>query len=221
MNHSIMITFSGIDSSGKSTQINLLRNMLTKKGINPIIIWSRGGYTSLLQWIKDILRKLNPKIMPKAGDEEEHEILYSSGIKSRIWLFLAMLDLIRLYSVSIRILQMRGKTVICDRYLHDTEIDFHLKFPQIDFKTWILWRILLKTSVKPSLSFMFEIPLSVSLERSIRKKEPFSENRERRVLRYKAYMKMKKELRWDYYIDGTESIDKVRYQIIRALNENC
>lgn len=51
-----VIIFSGLDCSGKSTQINILKNTLTKLGLKPFVFWSRGGYTPNIQSCKNIIR---------------------------------------------------------------------------------------------------------------------------------------------------------------------
>ena len=49
-----LISFEGIDGSGKSTQINLLSEWLFKKNIDFIIVREPGG-TSISEGIRDIL----------------------------------------------------------------------------------------------------------------------------------------------------------------------
>ena len=51
-----MITFSGIDCSGKSTQIENVTRILNYKGQKCKVIWSRGGYTPILEFVKNIIR---------------------------------------------------------------------------------------------------------------------------------------------------------------------
>tara|TARA_B100001971_G_C17974441_1_gene424085 strand:- start:38 stop:184 length:147 start_codon:yes stop_codon:yes gene_type:complete len=41
-----IIVFSGLDCSGKSTQIEFLDEIFSKKGQKSLVFWSRGGYTS-------------------------------------------------------------------------------------------------------------------------------------------------------------------------------
>ena len=52
-----MISISGIDCCGKSTQIELLCEELKSKGQKCEVIWSRGGYTPGIQVVKGIFRK--------------------------------------------------------------------------------------------------------------------------------------------------------------------
>ena len=40
-----LITFSGLDSAGKSTQIDKVINYLNLKKQKVRLVWSRGGYT--------------------------------------------------------------------------------------------------------------------------------------------------------------------------------
>ena len=51
-----LIVISGIDGSGKSTQVNLLANKLKNLGFSNSKIWTRGGYTPLFSYLKLILR---------------------------------------------------------------------------------------------------------------------------------------------------------------------
>ena len=52
-----LITFGGLDGAGKSTQIALLTDYLVKSGRKPVYIWSRGGYTAVLQGLKTLSRR--------------------------------------------------------------------------------------------------------------------------------------------------------------------
>ena len=56
----MFITFEGIDFSGKTTQINLLKEYLIKNGKQVEIIREPGG-TEISEVIRNILCSLNPK----------------------------------------------------------------------------------------------------------------------------------------------------------------
>ncbi|MCK4524400.1 hypothetical protein KAU15_05690 [candidate division WOR-3 bacterium] len=212
-----IISISGIDSSGKSTQIEKLREYYEGKDKRVRVIWSRGGYTGLLQFLKDAIRRINPRSLPSPGNSEKREEIFRSSKISHIWIIFSIIDLIRLYSIKLRILKILGIYTICDRYLEDTIIDFKIKFPNIDFQKWILWRFLRRTSVKPYISFVLYIAPTQSMERSIMKKEPFSESAEVRVIRHKMYSSMIKKGYWSNVINGDQSIDEIFDLIRRAI----
>ena len=49
-----IISISGIDGAGKSTQIGFIKKKLLRENKKVFIFWSRIGYTSGFQFIKDI-----------------------------------------------------------------------------------------------------------------------------------------------------------------------
>lgn len=205
-----MISFSGIDCSGKSTQINLLVKHFEEKGKKCEVVWSRGGYTPGVDFVKKVIRrgKTTTKEERLAQSAEVNE-----NPKKRKLLFIAsLMDLWRYYTISLR-LKGIGKVVICDRYIWDTYIDFKMKYPEYDFEHGFWWNLTLKTMVKPKPSFCLCIPAEMSMYRSTLKDEPFPEPIEERQERINWYMQELKNKRWQYEIDATRSIDEVYQQI--------
>ena len=203
-----MISFSGIDCSGKSTQIELLCNELKKQNRRYQVIWSRGGYTPGIQFLKDLISK------DRSGMTKEERIQYSEKVNSnsakRKLLFTAsLMDLWLYYSVVLRFKELMGTTIICDRYIWDTYIDFKMKYPDYDFEKGFWWKLTLKTMLKPKPSFVFFIPAEESMRRSDLKDEPFPEPIEIRKERIDHYMNELKNDRWDCVIDATKSIEEV------------
>ena len=206
-----MISFSGIDCSGKSTQIELLCKELESQNRKYKVIWSRGGYTPGIQFIKKLIRG------KKAATKEER-LEYSKKInessKKRKLLFTAsLIDLWFYYSIVLRFKELFGKTVICDRYIWDTYIDFKMKYPEYDFEKGFWWRFTLKTMLKPKASFVLFIPAEESMRRSSLKDEPFPEPEDVREHRIEMYMKELENNRWQYAIDATCPIEEVYAQI--------
>lgn len=208
-----VITFSGIDSSGKSTQIEILRNRLRKKGYRTETVWSRGGYTGIMQAIKDFIRIIKRNALPDPSDTRGHEEQFKKGPITRLWLFLSILDLMRLYAVQLRLMNFLGIVVIMDRYINDTEIDFQMKFINIDLNRIMLWRFFKKTAVKPDAGFLIEIPVDESLRRSELKDEPFPEDEVRRRARHLHYVNLKKKHAWQYVINGMGTVDEINNEI--------
>ena len=204
-----LITLSGLDSAGKSTQIDKVINYLNLKKQKVRLVWSRGGYTPIFHGIKVLLRKLNPNAIPNPGESKRREKTFNKKWIRYIWIQLALIDMIFLYSIYFRILNVLGYIIIADRYIWDTFVDFKMKFRKDSFESYFLWKTLLVLLPKPDISFLIVIPVEVSLERSNKKNEPFSENLETRKNRIKIYEKLIDKDKWNILVDGTRSIDEV------------
>jgi dTMP kinase len=97
-----LISFEGIDGSGKSTQINLLSNWLSEKKIEFIIVREPGG-TSISERIREIL--LDKKNLQLCSESES---------------FLFLSARTQLVTEVIRPALKSGKFVICDRFIDST-----------------------------------------------------------------------------------------------------
>ena len=202
-----MISFSGIDCSGKSTQINLLCEQFKEQGKKVEVVWSRGGYTPGIQFLKKLMNR-GRKEMSK-----EERLAYSAEVnksskKRKLLFMVSLMDLWFYYSIALRFKSI-GKTVICDRYIWDTYIDFKMKYPEYNFEKGFWWRLTLKTMLKPKPSFVLFIPAEESMRRSDLKEEPFPEPIEVRNERIRRYVEELENNRWSCVIDATKSIEEV------------
>ena len=210
-----MVSFSGIDCSGKSTQIEKLCAKYDKIGKNYQVVWSRGGYTPGIMWVKKL-------ILGRKSTSKEERLAYSektsqSPKKKKILFVGSLMDLWLYYAIVLRVKEWLGTTVICDRYIWDTYIDFKMKYPEYDFEHGFWWKLIIKTMVKPCPSFVFFIPAEESVRRSDLKEEPFPEPVEVRDRRIQLYMEELKKNRWQYVIDAMCSIDEVFHQVEEKL----
>jgi len=210
-----MISFSGIDCSGKSTQIDLLCKELDKQNKKYQVVWSRGGYTPGIEAVKRLLRG-------NKGASKEERVAYSEQVsgnskKKKLLFTASLIDLWFYYSIVLRLKEFFGKIVICDRYIWDTYIDFKMKYPDYDFEHGFWWKLTLKTMMKPKPSFCLFIPAEESMRRSELKDEPFPEPVEVREKRIAMYVKELENNRWEKIIDATKTIDEVFAQIITEI----
>jgi dTMP kinase len=97
----LFITFEGIDGSGKSTQIQLLKNKLDDQGW-PVHLFREPGGTTLSENIRDLLLESDFKIHPVT------ELLLFSAARAQ------------LITEKVQPLLDRNKIVILDRYYDST-----------------------------------------------------------------------------------------------------
>jgi dTMP kinase len=219
----VIIVFSGVDGAGKSTQIDLLKKQITGRRLSVSPVWSRGGYTPGFELLKKSVRIVLGKKSISSGRNEKRDKAMSNSLVSRLWLMIAMIDLLVLYAVIVRIKSFLGRVVICDRYLGDTFIDFSLNFPSSNFENMWLWRFLVAISPEPDVSFLFILPVEESMHRSKLKNEPFPDSKEVLEQRLEIYAasKMFNGQNW-VKIDGLNSIDSsanlIKDKVLSVLN---
>ena len=211
-----LIAFSGIDGAGKSTQIDLLMKLIKDTGGKPKYLWSRGGYTVFFNSIKSGIRLILKKKLPSSGHSLKREQIIQNPQVARVWLSLAILDLIFLYGIYIRFQKILGRTVIADRYLTDTQLDFRLNFPTVKVEEWILWKVLKALTPKPDNYFMLLIPVEESIRRSKLKNEPFPDSEEVLTQRHAFYTRIVED-EGCVFLDCTQSIETIHEQIKERL----
>jgi len=169
---------------------------LESAGYRPVRIWTRGGYTGPFNAAKSLVRKLlGKRSLPSSRDDQRARMFAKSWIQTA-WITLAMFDLILVYGCYFRWLRLAGRTVIADRYLWDTWIDFILNFPNVKFDLWPLWKLLKIVTPHPHHSFLLLIPVEESVRRSKLKSEPFPDSEDVLRLRLQYYEKLGLEMGW-------------------------
>lgn len=213
-----LIAFSGLDGAGKSTQIELLLRTLAAEGRTPVYLWVRGGYTPLFNTLKETLRRLSKgRALPPSGRNAARNRAFARPWVRQLWLRLAMLDLLWVYGIRVRAWLLAGKTVVCDRYLWDTLVDFRLNFPADRVEEMWLWRLLARVSPRPSAAFLMLVPVDESLRRSRQKAEPFPDSAETLTARREQYLSLAASAGWTM-LDGTLPIQILAGQILDAVS---
>lgn len=211
-----MVSFSGIDCAGKTTQIELLEKYFIANGQKVKRIWARGRCTPGVILIKNIVR--TDKNLDEQGKKEYYEEVHKSSKKRKLLLIASILDLYWYFGLYYRVLNIFNKNLICDRYLWDTYIDFKVDYSEFDFEKWIIWKLLPGFVLKPKVSFMFVIPPEESIRRGIQKKEAGMQTIEQKQGKIQKYLELVKEKKWTNVIDGMRNIEDISKEIREVLN---
>jgi len=206
----MIVVFSGLDGSGKTTQIEILKRKFTAKKMRCKVLWARGGYTPGFEFVKKLLRKIIGKRLAPQGAIVERRAQLNRPFVQNLWLFVAIFDLILFWVVYTRILSMLGFIIICDRYIDDTLLDFRRNFSNSNFERSLIWRLLNYLIPPADECFLFWVPISVSEERSLEKGEPFPDDRDTLEWRLNAYMDETTFASEKYIkIDGQISVEEI------------
>lgn len=223
MSRALLVCLSGIESSGKSTQLDRLVENARRRGLRPVCLWTRPGYTRNLEAAKRLVQRLTsarvagsgsgaagsergPRAYPRRGDG------FRSALAKRLWLSLALVDLIWVYGVEVRYWLSRGRTVICDRYLWDCLVDFRVNFPGDDVESGLLGRMLTALTPRPDVAFFLLISVEESLRRSEQRERRFRETEAVLQLRLEEYRTLADEFRWPV-LDGQRPAEEVSEEI--------
>lgn len=141
-----LLTFEGIDGSGKSTQIELLCKWLASKDIETLVLREPGG-TKLSESVRTLLLDKNQEINPLA------ELLLFSAARAQ------------LLSEKIEPALAAGKWVILDRFYDSTTAYQGYGRAILPIEQIHLLNNLATNNLVPDLTFYLDINLDTSIER--------------------------------------------------------
>ena len=134
----MFISFEGIDGSGKSTQLGLLRAWLEARGMTVVTVREPGA-THLSESIREILLSTKQTITPTA------ELLLFSAARTQ------------LVETVIRPALERGDVVLCDRFV-DSTTAYQGYGRQLDLNEVALCNTLATHAVLPAVTFFIDVP---------------------------------------------------------------
>src|SRR5229473_2825664 len=151
-----LIAFSGIDGSGKTTQVKLLEKRLKQNGVETLKMWSRWRPLLSLPLLQ-VLRRTGQVRVHKADflSIVEFENPRNEAIAS-LWCFATQLENFLKISLKIFFPLTLGRTVICDRYSLDLLVDGMSDLHDSPSKVRLGFK-LLKLLPRPDQAFLIDI----------------------------------------------------------------
>ena len=217
----MIITISGLDGAGKSTQIDQLTRKFSDDGFKVRYVWARGGYTPGFEINKKCLRSIFRKTLPPPGPSNLRNEKLKSPLIQRIWLIIAIADLIILWGIYVRILRAMKSVVICDRYLNDTLLDVRRNLVVCNIENGRIGKLLKVRSRDVGRWFLFWIPVELSVKRSLEKGEPFPDSPEVLSWRLNSYMDESLFPSTTYFrIDGRSGREEISNILYSKVNTN-
>jgi len=195
-----LITFEGIEGSGKSTQLNEVYKFLKKRKIKCIKTREPGG-TRLAEKI----RKLIIKDL-KNNEDNLTELLLLFAARSNHFL-------------KIKKLIKKGYLVLCDRYIDSTYAYQHYEQGQ-DIKLINFLQNLISKKSFPKITFFIDIPVKISKLRvkGRGRLDRFDQYGEKKLNKLrKSFINLTKKHNRIIKIDGTKNKKDITIEIVNYL----
>lgn len=211
----MVVSFSGIDGAGKTTQITLLEEYCKAHGIQYTKKWSKARGTPGIMFLKNLVRR--DKGMSTEGQLEYREQVYKSGWKRKLLLTASLWDLCWYWGIYFRILRKKCPLLILDRYIWDTYVEVSTEFGIDNLKDRLLWKLVVAVAMKPDKGIILTIPPEESLRRDLLKGEITTDSLEFKTNKISIYQMLMAENRWNVVLDATNTVEETFSQICQAI----
>ncbi|MEJ7553545.1 MAG: dTMP kinase, partial [Aquificaceae bacterium] len=194
---SMLITFEGIDGSGKSTQAKRLYEYLKARGYK-VSLYRDPGSTPLAEKIRELLLSFEM-------DQTTELLLFESARSSLVWerIFPDLKE---------------GKIVILDRFI-DSTTAYQGYGREINLGTVSILNHIAIRGRKPDITFLLNVPLEVALERIEGKKTRFEDKDYLRKVRDAYILMANQERERIVLLDGNRDVERVFEDILKVLRE--
>lgn len=216
----MLVTLSGADCSGKSTQVAFLASLLERAGRRPVVVWLRPGYSDRLDRARGFVRRLRPGLLPVAGPSPERQRLFARTGVSEAWVAVAVLDMLFEYAVKVRSLLGQGRTVLCDRYVDDALLDLSFRSPRLRIDDGRIGRFIRAVCPRPDVAFLLRVPWELCVSRAVAKNEPFPDDDATRWKRHEAYERLARSGRYRV-IDAAAPLSAVQAELVAQIEGCC
>lgn len=207
-----VVTLSGVDGSGKSTQAAHLRQTLTTAGFETVIEWNRLSHDRWLDAIAGPVKRLTGRVSSTATDRIVEPTGGSASGTPRgargLWVVIVALANAVAHNRSVRRHLLAGRVVICDRYTLDSVVQLRSDYPP-GLGNRLGVALVRALSPRPVASFYLAVPPEVATSRKA------WEGSDGRLLRHARGYEAECARLGATRIDATQPADAVAAQIAR------
>lgn len=165
-----VISLSGLDGSGKSSQAQALRDALLRQGVDAAVKWTRISHNPSLDAIsapvKRLLRSRTGEGGAGAGGDRAAAKAFRdrNAVVRQAWVTIVAVGIARIQRRATLTHVRNGRTVICDRYTLDAIVQ--LRHTYGEGRRFGLQVALVRAlSPGPRLAFLLDVPPEVALAR--------------------------------------------------------
>jgi thymidylate kinase len=160
----LIVSFSGIDGSGKTVHIRALGNACAIAEVKARSFWTRFGSSARKS---DLGRpgSKNARISDTATSLARRRRRLRHRAMRLGWLMYNLTLLVLRYNWHVRLRRWLGEVVICDRYVYDAAVEINVSLP--DDPGLCRWaeRLLIHLSPRPEVAWLLDVPADISVER--------------------------------------------------------
>jgi len=159
-----LIAFSGVDGSGKSTQVKLLQERFRGLHKNTKRVWCRWRPITSLPLLTILLRLGYAEVHPTSSIGFVETRIPRNGGLAFLWSTLTQIDNFVKTGTMVLIPLMLGRTVICDRYVLDLMVEGMADLKDQPGRTRLGYK-LLRFLPRPQQAFLVRVDPHVAFER--------------------------------------------------------
>ena len=161
---SFLVAFSGIDGSGKTTQVSFIEPALNNCEIKTKQIWFRCFCSPLARWLSCNKGNRSKKNSGKVSDNPvKNREIFSETIE-RVF---ATIELLYVYAIKVRWYLALNKVVLLDRNLLDMGVELDIRFSERAYTDSRLWRFVKWAAPCPNVHIFLRSDKNIVVNRQL------------------------------------------------------